>query len=96
MEYEGHVIHNPFLRKRIAENSARGTGAAANLVVDPLSGAGVLAMVGQFEGGNSNNCNTTPQKNMNKKKVRPNGEEVLPESLDNGLAAPLEGDRQTQ
>jgi hypothetical protein len=96
MEYEGHVIHNPFIRKIIAENSARETGAAANTVVDPTTGVGVLAMVGQFEGGNNNTGNTTPQKNMNKKKVRPNGEDESPETLDNRLVAPLEGDRQAQ
>ncbi|KAK1670376.1 hypothetical protein QYE76_058535 [Lolium multiflorum] len=96
MEYEGHVIHNPFIRKIIAENSARETGAAANTVVDPTTGVGVLAMVGQFEGGNNNTGNTTPQKNMNTKKVRPNGEDESPETLDNRLVAPLEGDRQAQ
>jgi hypothetical protein len=95
MEYEGHVIHNPFIRKRIAENSARGIGASETAVVDPNTGGGVLAMVDQFESGKEIG-NTTPQKNLNKKKVRPNDDGETPETNENILAAPLEGDRQEQ
>ncbi|KAK1652507.1 hypothetical protein QYE76_070312 [Lolium multiflorum] len=96
MEYEGYMLHNPFIRKRIAENFVREVGAAANTVDDSTSGAGVLAMVGHFEGGRNDVGNTTLQKNMNKKKVRPNGDDETPETNVNILAAPFEGDRQEQ
>jgi hypothetical protein len=100
MNYDGFILHNPFLRKIIADDSALGK------VVQDVVGALALTdgkqpivaeMVDHFEGGSSlNSANNTPHKNANKKKPRVSGEETNDVTNNATSATSFEEDRRAQ